>query len=290
MGLVGILYRWRRPVVAGLVMVLLAVSLSLTARLHHHVLALSSLAGTVTAPADAGLSWVGGRVTAVAAGVARIGRLESENARLRQQALALRTTRLELQQALADDSRLEGILHLRQALGSWRTVAADVIARNPDSWFDTVTLDRGSAAGIQPGQVVLVPAGLVGRVISTTPRTATVMLLLDPQSGVGAMDARSQAAGVAMGQGGAAGTLSLQLFSHQPDVRPGDVVVTSGFSQYYPKGLLVGQVTAVATRNYQLTTVATVTPAVNFDRLSTVLVVVSRPPGSEAPADLGGAG
>jgi rod shape-determining protein MreC len=109
------------------------------------------------------------------------------------------------------------------------------------------------------------------------------MLLTDPESGVGAVDVRSQAAGVILGQANPNGEMTFQLFTHRPDVQPGDAVVTSGFSQYYPPGLLLGEIVNVTPTEYGLTETATVLPAVDFNRLDTVLVMLSYPKGASVP-------
>jgi rod shape-determining protein MreC len=162
-------------------------------------------------------------------------------------------------------------------------VAASVVARNPDTWFSTVTLNQGTRAGIRDGMPVIVPQGVVGRIVSATPDSANVMLLTDPQSGAGAMDVRSQAAGVLLGQTNGSGQLQFQLFGHRPDIAVGDAVVTSGLSQYYPKGLLLGRIVSIAPSQFGLTEVAAVEPTVDFNALGTVLVVVQHPRGASAP-------
>jgi rod shape-determining protein MreC len=135
---------------------------------------------------------------------------------------------------------------------------------------------------------VIVPQGVVGRTVAVSANTATVMLILDPKSGVGADDVRSQSAGVVLGQDPVTGLMQFQLFSHKPDVLPGDVVATSGLSQYYPKGLLIGQVVSVSKNQFGLTETAVIEPAVDFNKLETVMVVESHPSDASIPPIFGG--
>jgi rod shape-determining protein MreC len=65
-------------------------------------------------------------------------------------------------------------------------------------------------------------------------------------------------------------------------------VVTSTYSEYYPAGLLIGQVTRVTRSGYGLIETATVTPSVNFNQLGTVMVVLSHPSGTSIPPIYGG--
>jgi rod shape-determining protein MreC len=288
---VDFLYRWRRPLVAVLAIMVVATLLSYTARVRRSVMTLSGILNTVTAPAADVVSRAGVYAGSGVATVAQLFALERENQKLRSELLLLHSMRLELAELEASNTELRGLLYLKQRLGRWHLLTAAVIARNPDSWFNTVTLNRGSTAGVRDGMPVIVPQGVVGRVIAVTPDTAQVMLLTDPESGVGALDVRSQAAGVVLGQVNASGYVVFQLFSHRPDVQPGDAIVTSSFSQYYPKGLLLGQVVRVSQSQYGLTETATVLPAVDFNRLDTVMVVESHPAGESAPPiALGGSG
>jgi len=284
----GFIYRWRRPIIAILAVMVLSVSLSLTARIRGHVVALSNLMGTVLSPASASLAFLGHQVGRGVGGIGQLFVLQQENRALQQKLVLYNSMKLELEELAAENSQLRGLLNLKTAASGWRLTAASIIARNPNSWFDTVVINRGSNAGIRPGMAVIVPEGVVGRIVAVSPITATVMLVLDPESGVGAVDVRSQAAGVAVGRDPVNGTLTFQLFSHRPDVLPGDAVVTSGYSEYYPPGLLLGQVTSVSKTDYGLTEVATVTPSVDFNRLSTVLVVESHPSGASLPPIYGG--
>jgi rod shape-determining protein MreC len=281
---VDILYRWRRPLVAVLAIMVLATILSYTSRVRHSVLTLGGVVTTVTAPVADALSRAGTAAGSATATIGQLFTLEQENQRLRSELSLLNSMKLELSELEADNTELRGLLHLETTLGGhWRFQAASIIARNPDSWFDTVTVNRGSAAGIRVGMPVIVPEGVVGRVIAVTPNTADVMLLTDPESGVGAVDVRSQAAGVILGQANPNGEMTFQLFTHRPDVQPGDAVVTSGFSQYYPPGLLLGEIVNVTPTEYGLTETATVLPAVDFNRLDTVLVMLSYPKGASVP-------
>ncbi|NMP21244.1 rod shape-determining protein MreC [Sulfobacillus harzensis] len=284
----GFIYRWRRPIIIVLVIMVVSLSLSFTARVHGKVVALSNLIGTVVSPASSSLTYLGDKVGQGVGTVGQLFTLEQENVQLKQKLLLYNSMKLELSELSNQNSQLRGLLDLKESAQGWKLQAASVISRNPDNWFQTVVINQGSRSGIQPGMAVIVPQGVVGRVVSTTPVTATVMLILDPSSGVGAQDVRSQAAGVINGRDPVTGNLTFQLFAHRPNIQPGDAVVTSGYSQYYPPGLLIGQVEQVQKTAYGLTETAVVTPSVNFNQLDNVMVVLSHPNGTSLPPIYGG--
>ncbi len=280
--------RIRRLVLAAVIIALVVSSMSLTASPRVRVIRVSNWIASAVSPISFSLAWIGNKV---GRGVSTLGNLyavEQENRALRAKLLRYNAMRLELSEVLADNGQLRSLLGLKRALGGWKLEPASVIARSPSTWFDTVVVDRGTSSGVRPGQSVIVPQGVVGRVVGASASTATVMLILDPRSGAGAIDARSQAAGVVSGDNPVSGLLTFQLFSHRPQIDPGDAVVTSGYSQYYPKGLLIGQVIRVAKAQYGLTETATVRPSVDFNNLSQVMIVLSHPAQASVPPIFGG--
>lgn len=126
------------------------------------------------------------------------------------------------------------------APGKRRAIAAPVVGRSADHWWQQVTLGRGTEAGIQVGFTVTAPGGLVGRIISVTPNTSRVLLISDPTSFLGVTISRSRYMGFLRGQ--SASHAVMQFFDKVPDVRRGDVVSTSLYSQIFPSGLPVGRV------------------------------------------------
>jgi rod shape-determining protein MreC len=122
-------------------------------------------------------------------------------------------------------------------------VIAPVIGRSADHWWQQVILGRGSQDGIQPGFIVSGNGGIVGRVTHVTSNTSRILLISDPTSQVGVAVSRSRSMGYIRGQ--SANRVVMEFFDKVPDVRPGDVVSTSSYSQLFPPGLPVGIVESV---------------------------------------------
>lgn len=120
---------------------------------------------------------------------------------------------------------------------------APVIGRSADHWWQQVTLGRGSGAGIKIGFIVTAPGGLVGRVVSVTPNTSRVLLVSDPTSQLGVTVSRSRYMGFMRGQ--SENRAVIQFFDKVPDVRKGDAIVTSQYSQIFPAGLPVGRIESI---------------------------------------------
>jgi rod shape-determining protein MreC len=158
---------------------------------------------------------------------------------------------------------------------SLRTIAAEVIAANPIADILTVTIDRGSADGVQPDMAVIAPKGVVGRVIGpVATHAARVQLIIDRDAAVGAVTERTRAGGVVLGvQDKSRAPLRMDLVSNLSDVQPGDVVVASGIDGIHPKGFVIGTV-ETSEPGPLLNRVITVRPAVDFSSLEQVLVVL----------------
>lgn len=155
---------------------------------------------------------------------------------------------LEQRAAVEENARLRALLELAPRL-PMATVLADVVARDGSPWFRSVVLNKGSAAGIEPGATVLTSAGVLGRVVSTSPASAQVQLLVDRDSGVAAVTERSRVDGVVSGRGVEGAGEDLLLMKYVPslaDVKEGDIVVTSGLDSLYEKGLVIGSVRSIS--------------------------------------------
>jgi rod shape-determining protein MreC len=204
--------------------------------------------------------------------------LKQENDTLKGE-LAAAQVAVQEQRALASRARgLEQLLALRDSV-TLQTTAAEIIgaAATPD--FRTVTIDKGTRQGLRPDMAVIAPAGVVGRIVVPSARSAKVQLLVDRNAAAGALIERSRAQGVVVGAGG--DRLQMEYVSEVTDVVVGDLVVTSGIDGIYPKGFVIGRVEAVERSGGAYKRV-TVKPAVDFGRLEEVLVVVTPTPVKDA--------
>lgn len=153
---------------------------------------------------------------------------------------------LELEQRLVElesqNRQLKELLGYIEKHPTEGTVAP-VIGRSADHWWQQVILGRGRQDGIEIGAIVSGEGGIVGRVIQVTPNTSRILLISDPTSQLGVTVSRSRNMGYIRGQ--AANRVIMEFFDKVPDVRPGDVVATSSYSQLFPPGLPVGVVESV---------------------------------------------
>lgn len=193
-----------------------------------------------------------------------------------QQQLATLQVELQQQRALAARTqRLDALLALRTQ-AALPTLAAQVIAGNPNPGMLTITINRGTSDGVQADMAVIAPAGVVGRVIGPAARhAARVQLIIDRNAAAGAMGEQTRAGGMVVGTEDNP-PLHMELVSNLSELKVGEHVVASGLDGIYPKGYLIGKVEK-SERGSGLYRNVTVRPAVDFSSLEEVLVVLVPP-------------
>lgn len=200
--------------------------------------------------------------------------LRDENEQLRQEAL-------NVGEIMAENARLHAMLEYKHGAPQFDLVAATVVGRDPSTWTNSITINRGSEEGITKDMAVVTPRGLVGSVVAVYAHSAKVQLILDPRSAVGGLVQRPESRVAAIVEGSAANPTMPRMINiaRDADIIKGDKLITSGFGGIYPKGLLIGEVTDIVNDDGGLLKYAVLKPAVDFDRLEEVMVIVrSREP------------
>src|SRR5262245_56866756 len=189
---------------------------------------------TLLAPFEYGIGWVDQSVGVF-----------WENHQLRSRLTPLQIESDALQAERIENVRLRRLLHLEER-HPYNLVAASVVARSLDRLGGSLTIDKGTADGVEPGRAVLTPDGLVGRAERSTPHETRVLTLLNRDCAVAARIERTRVDGVLEWEFGNQPVLNLRYVSSQEDVKVGDRVVTSGLGGIFPMGIRIGTVAKVA--------------------------------------------
>ena len=158
----------------------------------------------------------------------------------------IKELKIKLQELEQQNKNLTQLLNYTKTQ-KLKGLAAPVIGRSADYWWKKIILGRGSKDGIQEGFIVMGTGGLVGRITSVTAHTSQVLLVSDPTSKVGVGIVRSRQMGFIKGQGD--DTATMEFFDDDPDIKVGDFVSTSAYSQLFPAGLPVGTVELINETN-----------------------------------------
>ena len=245
---------------------------------------LRSIAQTIMYPVQRGASGAVNWVGSWFGNIGELRRASVENQQLRKQVELMQTELRDTRERAAQAQRLEQFFKLRES-SQYSTVVSQVIARDPSMWFDSITIDKGRLAGVEVNMPVVTPDGLVGRVISTSPLGAQVMLVTDERSGAGGIVGQlgqSSAMGSIKGMG-ENGLLEMRYVSGLEKVQPGDSVMTTGQDGIYPPGYKIGDVVEVRPGSATQALLIHVRPSARLERLKEVAVLQYRPPQRTEP-------
>lgn len=149
-------------------------------------------------------------------------------------------------QLALENERLRKLLELRSQLSS-PAQAAQVLYDAADPYTRKVVIDKGLAHGVETGSPVIDEAGVLGQVTRVLPLVSEVTLVIDRDQTVPVLNTRTGVRSVVYGEPGL-GVLELRFIAGSADVRPGDLLATSGVDGVYPPGLQVARVERVERR------------------------------------------
>lgn len=154
----------------------------------------------------------------------------------------------QVEQLAQENAQLRELLNLREQFAG-PNQAVEVLYDTADPYTDRLVVDRGLVAGLVQGAAVIDVGGVVGQVTRVYPLVSEVTLLTDRGQSIPVMNARTGTRHVAIGdpntQGGA---LELKFVPSGTDIKPGDLLTTSGIDGVYPPGLHVGLVSHIDRR------------------------------------------
>lgn len=185
-----------------------------------------------------------------------------------------------------DNAQLKALLALRERYGVAAT-AVEVLYAGRDPFAQKLFVDKGSDAGIVPGEAVIDADGVVGQVTRVFPFMAEVTLVSDKDHAVPVKVVRTGVRSVLYGSG-TGRSPELRFTAPNADIEVGDILVTSGIDGTYPPGLAVAQVATLERDTGQMFARITARPLAGADRSMHLLVLGSAaalPPRPEEPAE-----
>ena len=265
---------WRQSK-PGFLVVLLGVAIFLVvahhrARRHGQTSTPEEIAYFLLQPAQTWFSRAGASISEGWASLRRLRYLERENRVLRQRLAKLEAQNQRLRSYEKENRRLRALLRLGPSEPPQR-IAAEVISQGASNWFHRIRINRGAADGVRPKSVVFTDKGVVGQVLAVAPTTSLVLLITDPDAGIGGMVQRSRALGVVKGTGG--DLCEMSYLNVNADVREGDLVITSYLGEVFPKGIVIGEIVSVHKARHYSSLEAMVKPAVDMYHLEEVFVL-----------------
>ncbi len=180
----------------------------------------------------------------------------------------------ELQKEVAE---LKSTLELNATLSEYTYINATVVNRNIGYWYNTLNIDKGSKNGVRKGDAVITNNGLIGKVINVSNFSSTVKLLttneISNKISVKIVSDDKYFYGLLIGYDEELKIYKIDGIT-QPDlIKEGDLVTTTGLTDYFPSGILIGKVSKIVKDEYDLNSIIEVEPSVNFEDISIVTVL-----------------
>lgn len=234
------------------------------------------MVAAVVSPVTGGATAVGDFVDGVGETMTTTATLRDENKKLREEIDELRFANIALAEIYAENARLREFMKYSQKHREQKLVVAEVIGYNLSDLRDTLFIDRGSEDGIKKDMAVITPRGLVGLIDEVYPSSSKVVLATSNRCKVGARVLRSSSRAVGVVHGGGMVNMPL-IMEHLPreaDILKGDIIVTSGYSESHPSGIVIGVVRGSEMDASGLLRTAEIVPATDSTGIEELMVVV----------------
>lgn len=201
-----------------------------------------------------------------------------ENQTLKQKVETIYELEVQLNDLKKDNEKMKEALKLQDTLNEYSLINATVIARNPDTWRDIVTINKGSNDGLTPQMSVMSDNGLVGKVLDVNPTSARVALLSNSDNTLVRVAAMIQGEkesiyGTLTGFDHEKNILIMSQIQATQEIKVGDKVVTSGLGGISPSSLYIGTVEEVAMDRFGLYKEVRIKPAADTNDVRYVTVV-----------------
>lgn len=234
-----------------------------------------SAIGNVISPMQKGINQVGYAISSQFKKFTTLNKLLEENENLKEQLNILSYENKILLQDKYELDRFRDLYKLDKKYADYPKVAARVISGDPNNWYNTFTIDKGTDDGIQVNMNVIAGNGLVGIVEETGKNYSIVRSIIDDSSYVYGMFLKTSDTCVVKGDLilYEDGRIGVEFISKDAEVYDGYEIVTSHISENYLQGILIGYVSDITVDSSNLTKTAYLTPAVDFDKLEEVLII-----------------
>ena len=241
------------------------------------------------APVFEGVAGLESRVDLVGEKLKRAQRLERENEDLRLANAKLIAENNTLRSFERENAELRQALKYKE-VSRFELVPAKVIAREPSTWWQYVTINRGERDGVEMNQAVVSTQGLVGKIASVSATTAKVVLLGDENCRVAATLEGTNEQGIIIGQPTEMGSVQCRMtfISRTATIDVGQLAFTSGLGGVFPQGLRIGEVTQLVplrdTGGHGLYREVIIQPSADLSKLDLLFVVLRQKETKKAPA------
>ncbi|MBQ6494523.1 MAG: rod shape-determining protein MreC [Bacilli bacterium] len=200
-----------------------------------------------------------------------------ENKILKSNVDKIESTQAENEELRQEIKKLKEELKIEHVLSDYDYLNATVVNRNSISWYNVLSIDKGSNNGVEEGMVVINSSGVIGKTTNVSAFSCDVRLITTTDTNnkisVSIVSGDKRLTGVINRYDYKTGFFEVEGISNTDKVSVGDVVYTSGLGGVFPSGILIGKVSDITTDNYDLAKIIKVTPSAIFDDINYVTIL-----------------
>lgn len=203
-------------------------------------------------------------------GIGEISTLKQQNQQLSDKLRQSQIDQSELEEIKAENQILKNQLGFKETVEGKELIPSKIISREPTSFLDDMTIDKGEKDGIRTGLAVVSNGALVGKVTEVYSDESKIELITSKDSIIQAMLQKNRVMGIL--KGGLSG-VSLENIPQDVDVADRESVVTSGLGGGIDQGILIGEVTGQKSSKAEIFKILSIQPIVDFSKLEIVFVI-----------------
>lgn len=234
-----------------------------------------NVASKLVMPVQNGLTYLKNKISGNDTFFTDINKLKEENEQLLARNSELEQSLRELENIKTENETLKEYMNLTEKYGEYKTIPAYVINKDISNYSKTIVINVGTNDGVKENMTVIGDQGLVGHIVSVTDTTAKVQTIIDTASSVSATMSSTDETIVCKGTLESTTELKAMYIPTDYNIIQGDSIETSGLGGIYPKGIHIGTVKQVEATKNVTDRYAVIETAVDFDKLSTVLVITN---------------
>jgi rod shape-determining protein MreC len=203
--------------------------------------------------------------------------VKKENEELHKRNDELENKALEYNALVNENERLREMLNFKSQRSEYKYIGCNIIGKSGSNFLDGFIIDKGTKDGVKKGMVVITPKGLVGQVTSTAVNWSVIQSISNENIAVsGMIESTSETSGIVRGYKDSENRLLAKLYYLPKDsnIKKGDIILTSGYGNLYPKGIRIGEVSDIEEDKGKIMKNAVIMPYVDFNKLEEVFIVV----------------
>lgn len=249
---------------------------SLSLQSSSFTLTFEGVISAVTMPFQKAYDGIQGGVSRLWAGFTELTEVREELKKTRTKLQKYESMADEMSEIKRENVRLRDLLGMKERV-EYDSIPASVISKDPDNWFRTIIINKGSTDGISINMPVIAYQGgqkaVVGRIIEVRRSISRIAPVISPDVRIGVKLQESRFPGLLSGYSGNSNLCKVDYISRAAFVKFGDIVITSGQGGVFPAGLIVGTVIKAYTLESSAYQRAMVKPIIDYDLVEDVFVI-----------------